>query len=285
MKSLQYYSLLFLLLCGSCMDFSPKMQKDGTSYLYKGQEQIIISYTQNTKMSPELLSTTAKMIQMIIKNTPKFLATNEFYIEGLSGDEFSDFFMIGDSIFLSLPYFKNRTLIYGYISRLYEQFMLKQQAYPFIPLADIQKLFSSQFISAQENNNLINFTAQYAIDKIFFVSILEFLERPIRYFYPSKTKDELYRVLIYPELLGFWKSLERRFGKKMILEIAQKNYTPEDFYIRFGEKVSDLEAFYVNNIKNSKEKSKFLRNTNTYNQLTNFLYLYMSGTKRALMAE
>jgi len=284
-QNIIWLNLLLMLLITNCVNYTPKLVEDDNVYLYQGKEQIIVSFFKDRDINKKILNTTSRIINFIRKQTPKNFLEKDFYIEGLTGESFTDFFIIGDSLFLSFPYYKNKTLIYAYLSSLYERFMVKYQLYPFIPLIDIERIFEGEKINKKENISLISVTAQYAIDKIFFVSILEFLERPERYFYPSKTKTELFRIVIFPELLGFWNSLEFRFGKDLILKLAQKNYTPEDFYIGFGEKISDLESYYVKSLKKIEKKSLILKNTNIYNQLTNVLQLYMSGTKRSLMAE
>ena len=275
---------LIMLLVSSCSS-SSQLVKDGDVYLFQGKEQIILSFLSE-KVSGDTLEMTGSMVAYLIEVLPPELAEEEVFIEGLGDSDFYNFHLIADYLFFSKSFYKNKTLIYGYIASLYELFMIEQKKSAFIPLMEMQKIVAGQKISKSENEELLKSTVKYALDRIYFISTLEFLERPNKYFFPQKTKDELYQILVYPEILGYWKYLEFRFGKLMLLDIAKKEYSPEDFHVSFGEEVGELESAYVKTIEKDESVSPIIKeNPKLYTQLTNTLELYMSGTKKSLMTE
>ncbi|MGL4367607.1 MAG: hypothetical protein ACRCTQ_04945 [Brevinemataceae bacterium] len=274
---------LSLFVC-SCAMTAPYLVKQDDVFLFRGSDSIVVSFTDNNE-TDLVLKTTASMIQFILNERPKNVEYQNIFIEGLSGNGFVDFFIIADNLILLESVFKNKMLIYSYIAFLYEEFRQKNKEYQFVPLADFKKLFNNKVLSVSENDLLTAALVQYSIDSIYFISLLEFLERQDRYFYPMKAREELFQVLIFPEIVSFWKYMEFRFGKTKLFDVALKNYTPEEFHVEFGEKVSDLESAYVKYIKDKSSKPNLLKQTEQWNNFTNTLYLYMSGTKRSLMSE
>ncbi|MGL4562866.1 MAG: hypothetical protein ACRCVW_03320 [Brevinema sp.] len=263
----------------SCAVFPPTLEKSDDVYLYQGKERVIVSFT--TDPSKETLLTTAKAIQFLLSHLPEELSQAQFLVEGLTGEFFVDFFMIADHMLLTTSLYHNKMFIYAYISSLYQEFMIKQKKYSFIPIQDLELLIGQQH-SAKYDDVLFKFAVQYAVDDIYFVSVLELLERSNRYFFPKNTSSELFKILIFPEILTFWNYMEFRFGKQMLLEFSKNQYTPEDFHVVFGEKVSDIENSYVKILSNNIQKTSL---TNIQDKLTNILGLYMSGTKKSLMSE
>lgn len=279
MRTILYFSFLFFL---GCSQFSPSFVKEDNVYLYQGKDQVIVSFTSDINNNTTLKST-AQAVSFLLSHLPDQLKNENFYIEGLTGEIFTDFFTIADNMFLSVSYFQNKALVYGYISSLYEQFMLHYKQYPFIPIKDFEMIMKKNNISVKKTDLLFKFTVKYALDNIFFISILEFFERPNRYFFPTYTNSELFKILVFPEMLTFWKYMEFRFGKQVLLEYAQKQYTPEEFYITFGEKISEIENTYVKGIEALDENTKDL--SLIKDQLIQTLKLYMSGTKKSLMSK
>ncbi|MGL4393897.1 MAG: hypothetical protein ACRCS8_01545 [Brevinema sp.] len=271
-------SILMLLSLGSCAYFAPSLEKSDDVYLYEGREKVIVSFAQEP--SKDTLNQTAKAISFLSSRLPNTLSEESFVVEGLSGEFFPDFFRIADYMFLSTSLYKNKTLIYAHISSLYYEFMTKNKEYAFIPIKDFQNLVGMQ--SPRNYELLYKHAVQYAVDDIFFVSILEFMERPDRYFFARNTSGELFKTLIYPEILTFWQYMEFRFGTKMLLDFAQKPYTPEDFHITFGEKIADIENTYVKQLANNIQNTSL---TNIQSELSQYTKLYMAGTKKNLMSE
>ncbi|MDK2817973.1 MAG: hypothetical protein KFW21_00815 [Spirochaetota bacterium] len=279
--------IILLLVCfisSSCNSFNSNLVKDGDVYLFQGKEQVIVSFV-GIDPTIETLDNTAKIIAFLKQKQTKELSSESVLIEGLTDNIFYNFHVIGEALFFVKPYYQNKTLIYGYIASLYADFSFKNNKNFFIPLQEFQKFIKENKIPNKDDELLMKVVVDFAINEVFFVSVLELLERPQRYFYSQKTQEELYQTLIYPEILGFWNYLVFRFGRTMLLKIAQEKYTPESWHVLFGEETSELEAAYVKNIKDSKKKLKVLSNEEVYKDLTNSLQLYMTGTKKSLMTE
>ncbi|MGL4388677.1 MAG: hypothetical protein ACRCTJ_04720 [Brevinema sp.] len=275
MKRLSITMFLFL---GSCAYFAPSLEKSDDVYLYAGKEQIVVSFTKEP--SKEVLQTTAKAISFLLSRLPNELAQENFAIEGLSGEFFVDFFTIADHLFLTTSLYQNKAIIYAYISSLYYEFTIKNKQYSFIPIKDFEHLIGKK--SERDYKLLFKYSVQYSIDEIFFVSILEFFERSSRYFFPKNTSSELFKSLIFPEILTLWQYMEFRFGRTLLLEYAQKEYSPEQFHISFAEKVSDIENTYVKQLEKNIQQTSL---TNIQENLNQKLKLYMAGTKKSLMSE
>ena len=279
--------IVLLLVCfisSSCSSFNNKLVKEGDVYLFQGKEDIIVSFIGGDPKD-KTLEDTAKIIAFLKQKQTKNLSDESVFIEGLTDNIFYNFHIIGESLFFIKPFYENKTLIYGYLASLYAEFSLKNKNNSFIPLQEFQNFVKEHKIPNKDDELLMKVAVDFAVNEIFFVSILELLERPQRYFYPQKTKEELYQTLIYPEILGFWNYLQFRFGTVMLLEVAQQKYTPESWHVLFGEEISDLEGAYVKSIKGSRDKMAVLSDEETYKNFTNSLQLYMSGTKKSLMAE
>ena len=280
----KFVLLLVCFISSSCNSFNNNLVKDGDVYLFQGKEQVIVSFV-GIDPTIETLDNTAKIIAFLKQKQTKELSSESVLIEGLTDNIFYNFHVIGEALFFVTPYYQNKTLIYGYIASLYADFSFKNNKNSFIPLQEFQKFIKENKISNKDDELLMKVVVDFAINEVFFVSVLELLERPQRYFYSQKTQEELYQTLIYPEILGFWNYLVFRFGQTMLLQIAQEKYTPESWHVLFGEETSELEAAYVKNIKDSKKKLKVLSNEEVYKDLTNSLQLYMTGTKKSLMTE
>ncbi len=280
----KFVLLLVCFISSSCNSFNNNLVKDGDVYLFQGKEQVIVSFV-GIDPTIETLDNTAKIIAFLKQKQTKELSSESVLIEGLTDNIFYNFHVIGEALFFVKPYYQNKTLIYGYIASLYADFSFKNNKNSFIPLQEFQKFIKENKISNKDDELLMKVVVDFAINEVFFVSVLELLERPQRYFYSQKTQEELYQTLIYPEILGFWNYLVFRFGQTMLLQIAQEKYTPESWHVLFGEETSELEAAYVKNIKDSKKKLKVLSNEEVYKDLTNSLQLYMTGTKKSLMTE
>ena len=279
--------IVLLLVCfisSSCSSFNNKLVKEGDVYLFQGKEDIIVSFIGGDPKD-KTLEDTAKIIAFLKQKQTKNLSGESVFIEGLTDNIFYNFHIIGESLFFIKPFYENKTLIYGYLASLYAEFSLKNKNNSFIPLQEFQNFVKEHKIPNKDDELLMKVAVDFAVNEIFFVSILELLERPQRYFYPQKTKEELYQTLIYPEILGFWNYLQFRFGTVMLLEVAQQKYTPESWHVLFGEEISDLEGAYVKSIKGSRDKMAVLSDEETYKNFTNSLQLYMSGTKKSLMTE
>lgn len=279
--------IVLLLVCfisSSCSSFNTKLVKEGDVYLFQGKEDIIVSFIGGD-LEANTLNDTAKIIDFLKQKQSKNLSDESIFIEGLTDNTFYNFHMIGESLFFIKPFYENRTLIYGYLASLYAEFSLKNKDNAFIPLQEFQNFIKENKIPNKDDELLMKVAVDFAINEVFFVSILELLERPQRYFYPQKTKEELYQTLIYPEILGFWNYLQFRFGTAMLLEIAQQKYTPELWHVLFGEEINELEGAYVKSIKSSRDKMEVLSDEVIYKNFTNSLQLYMSGTKKSLMTE
>lgn len=281
MNRIGFLLTYIIVILGACTSRAV-LVKDGDIYLYQGKEQIVVSFKKEP--DSEILVKTVRYISFLVSKLPEKLAEEDVSIEGLTGDPFSDFYTIGDTLFFSIPFYHNKMLIYGYLASLYQEFH-KKDDYAFVPMRDFQNLLKDQKLSPQETMLLYNASVDYAVEATFFVSLLELLERQQRYFYPQKTEEELFRVLIYPEILGFWEEMAFRFGTQMMLETAQKVYTPESWHVIFGEEVNQLEANYVKATKKAKEQSVLLSDQILYQNLTNSLFLYMTGTKKSLMLD
>lgn len=273
-------SLLILLGFSSCVSNTSLIQ-DGSVYLFQGKEQVIISFTHQP--SKKLLSNTGEIISFLKKQLPFSIKDESILIEGLSDDIFFNFFLIGDRLFFSTDQLKNKTLIYAYIASLYQEF--HQKTSPFIAISEFENFIQNKKITAKENEILLKATVDFAVKDIYFVSILELLERPRRYFFPQKAKDELFRVLIYPEITTFWNYLSFRFGKQNLFEFAQYEYNKTAWQNNFGEEIHDTESAFVKTLDNIKQTSSILNDDKNYQTFTNSLQLYMSGTKKSLMKE
>lgn len=282
-KNTTTFLFFLLILISSACTSSSDLVKEGDVYLFQGKEQIILSFLQE-KVDDSILQRTGKMVSFLRTSLPKELSSEDILIEGLTGNAFYDFHLIADNLFFIKPFYKNKTLLYGYFGSLYENFMVQEKQNPFIPLKDFQEIVDKGSINKKQNDELIQATVNYAVDSVYFISLLELLERSQRYFYPQKTREELYQILIYPEIVSFWNYLNFRFGKTMILKIAQEEYTPESFHIAFGEEVGTLESSYVKTIQ-EESSMQILNNQEIYSKFTNILQLYMSGTKKSLMTE
>ncbi len=275
-----WYVILFLLsACGT----QSSLIKDGDVYLYQGKTQIIIGFTTPTQ-SDEILDTTAEMITFLQKKSPK--TEESFLIEGLTDDTFFNFYAIADSLFFGNDLYQNKTLIYGYVSSLYVEFSQKHlNKNSFIALGEFDNFIKDHSLSQKETEILLQSAVAFAIDDIFYISTLELLERPQRYFYPQKTKEELFRVSIYPELVSYWNYLQFRFGQNLLLKTAQKPYDAQEWQAIFGEDIGTVEASFVSSVKGSHQKSAILSTESNYTTFTNSLKLYLSGTKKSLMVE
>ena len=276
--------LLVCFISSSCSSFNNKLVKEGDVYLFQGKEDVIVSFIGEDPKD-KTLNDTAKIIAFLKQKQSKNLSDESVFIEGLTDNTFYNFHIIGENLFFIKPFYENKTLIYGYLASLYAEFSLKNKNNAFIPLQEFQNFIKVNKIANKDNELLMNVAVDFAIKDVFFVSILELLERPQRYFYPQKTKEELYQTLIYPEILGFWNYLQFRFGTAMLLEVAQQKYTPEAWHVLFGEEISELEGAYVKSIKDSRDKMSVLSDEEIYKNFTNSLQLYMSGTKKSLMTE
>ncbi|MGL5955483.1 MAG: hypothetical protein ACRC0X_02600 [Brevinema sp.] len=271
------FLILLLLFLNGCVS-NNTLVKDGEVYLFEGQEQIILSFVMS-EPSLELLDNTANAISFLSRKLPKASIPSSVFIEGLIEDRFYNFFLIADRLFSD--YYQNKTLLYGYIATLQEDFAGKNE--PFIPISEFQNFMRDKEASPKEREQLLKATVEYAVDHIFFVSILELLERPQRYFYPQNSREELFQVLIYPEILTFWNYMQFRFGTKLLLDTAQTPYSPEHWQIAFGEEPSTIESAYVHTLKGSDKKSSILSIQRNYQDFTNSLQLYLSGTKKSLL--
>ncbi|MGL4677446.1 MAG: hypothetical protein ACRCWI_07240 [Brevinema sp.] len=273
------FLILILLFLNGCIS-NNTLVKDGEVYLFKGKEQIILSFAVS-EPSPILLDDTATTTAFLSRKFPK--NQDSILIEGLTEDRFYNFFLIADNLFSD--YYKNRMLLYGYIASLHEEFVGKNNTQPFIPISEFQNFMQNKEASLKERDHLLKSTVEYAIDHVFFVSILELLERPQRYFYPQNTREELFQILIYPEILTFWNYMQFRFGNRLLFDMLKQDYNAESWKIAFGEEPNNLESAYVNTLKESYKNSLILSITSNYQDFTNSLQLYMSGTKKSLIKE
>lgn len=276
-RILSVASVLFLSACSS--GFS---EKNG-AYHYQGRDNIILSFAQGVEVTPALLKDTAALVDALLKDAPAALKTEKLAVEGLGADSFYNLFLLGDALFLGgvKPY-QNKTLVYAFLASVYDKFLAGQKRHSPVPLADFAAL--SQGAPSQDISRLNSYIVTYAVNEIFFVSILEMLDRPQRYFYPAKTKEELFRTLFYPELLGFWDYMAVRYGAGKLFAYALNEYSPEGFEVEFAEKISDVEGAFVEYAKKNAEGIVF--SPPEYREkLDSLLNLYMTGTKKSLMTE
>lgn len=278
------FSLVSLIL--GCVSLDRGLVKSGDSheYIYK-KSRLIVTFSEGSENEQNTIQT-AEMLRFLLKRVP-IQKKQDFYIEGLTDDLFYNFHLAGEALFFSQldDVYQNRMLIYGYLGFLYSQFSYIRHEMAPIPLESFNELFAGQKFKRKEYDALIDTAVDFAVKEIFFISILELLERQGRYFYPAKTNEELYRVLIYPEVLSFWQYMESRFGRKFLFKAAQKPYSPEEFKSLFAEPVSDLEASYVKKVQAGAAKNQLTSRKNLYESYLQLLGLYMSGTKKSLMRE
>lgn len=276
------FSLISLISGCMSLDRGLVKSKDSYEYLYK-KSRLIVTFSPGYENEQNIIQT-SEMLGFLLKRIP-IQKKQDFYIEGLTDNLFYNFHTAGEALFFSRldDAYQNRMLIYGYLGFLYSQFSYSRHQMTPIPLESFNELFAGQKFSRKEYNAWIDTAVDFAVKEIFFISILELLERQGRYFYPAKTQEELYRVLIYPEALSFWQYMESRFGRQLLLKAAQKPYSPDEFKTLFAEQISDLEAGYVKRIQAGAAKNQLTDRKNLYESYLQLLGLYMSGTKKSLM--
>lgn len=286
MKTANILFFSFVLLILGCVSSDRGLVKSGDAYEYIDKtNRLIVTFSEGSE-NEQNISRTAEMFRFLLEKVP-VQKKQDFYIEGLTDDLFYNFHLAGEELFFSQrdDVYQNRMLIYGYLAFLYSRFSYGRHQMAPIPLESFNELFAGQKFDRKEYNALIDMAVDFAVKEIFFISILELLERQGRYFYPAKTNEELYRVLIYPEVLSFWQYMESRFGRKFLFKAAQKPYSPEEFKNLFAEPISDLEAGYVKKVQASSAKNPLTSRKNLYESYLQLLELYMSGTKKSLMRE
>lgn len=278
------FSFVFLILGCISSDRGLVKSKDSYEYAYKGK-RLIVTFSEDFE-NEQNLHQTAEMFRFLLEKVP-VQEKQDFYIEGLTDDLFYNFHLTGEELFFSQrdTIYQNKMLIYGYLAFLYSQFSYNKHQMSPIPLESFNALFAGQDLNRKEYSALIDTAVDFAVKEIFFISILELLERQGRYFYPAKTNEELYRVLIYPEILSYWQYMESRFGRRFLFKAAQKPYSSEEFKSLFAESVSDLEAGYVKKVQANAAKNPLASRENLYKSYLQLLELYMSGTKKSLMRE
>lgn len=281
-----FFSIMTSFLLILCLNFCSKnhlnLIKDGDVYRLSNNKLITLSFVQSLDVSFDILDQSVKILEFLIHKELAPVKT-EIHIEGLQGELFHDFMMIADTL-CDYEKYPNKTILYAYFSSLYEKFSIKIRQYPFIPLIDFQKLFTDYKINLKNNAELVGFVVTYSVEQVYFVSLLELLERPERYFYPKKVKEELYRVLIYPEVLSFWHYMEARFGKSLLLSAAEKSYTAEYFHMKFSEEISNIEASYVKSMEVKSQRVTWMTE-DLRKSLDEMLFCYMSGTKKRLFSD
>lgn len=286
MKTANILFFSFVLVISGCVASDRGLVKSGDAYEYIDKtNRLIVTFSEGSE-NEQNISRTAEMLRFLLEKVP-VRKKQDFYIEGLTDDLFYNFHLAGEELFFSQrdDVYQNRMLIYGYLAFLYSQFSYGRHQMAPIPLENFNELFAGQKFERKEYNALIDTAVDFAVKEIFFISILELLERQGRYFYPAKTNEELYRVLIYPEVLSFWQYMESRFGRKFLFKAARKPYSPEEFKNFFAEPISDLEAGYVKKVQASAAKNPLTSRKNLYESYLQLLELYMSGTKKSLMRE
>lgn len=286
MKTANILFFSFVLVISGCVASDRGLVKSGDAYEYIDKtSRLIVTFSEGSE-NEQNISRTAEMLRFLLKKVP-VRKKQDFYIEGLTDDLFYNFHLAGEELFFSRrdDVYQNRMLIYGYLAFLYSQFSYGKHQMAPIPLENFNELFAGQKFERKEYNALIDTAVDFAVKEIFFISILELLERQGRYFYPAKTNEELYRILIYPEVLSFWQYMESRFGRKFLFKAARKPYSPEEFKNLFAEPISDLEAGYVKKVQAGAAKNPLTSRKNLYESYLQLLELYMSGTKKSLMRE
>ncbi|MGL5722346.1 MAG: hypothetical protein ACRCY4_08105 [Brevinema sp.] len=263
-----------MLLLGAC---SQGFRANGENYRYQSQgADVTVSFANPEDATPDRLKDLSKMVDVLVKEMPASLKTDVIEVEGLTSDNFYNIFVIGHSYFLGAvtPY-QNKMAVYAFISWVYNKALGGT-----LPVVSFEELAQSASANRKEINN---YTIVYSLDNIFFVSVIEMFERQDRYFYSARAKDDLFRILFYPELLGFWEYGAGRFGKSMMFDFALKPYSTEDFRVMFGEDVADLEKAFVDSVR--AQNSKTTLSMDFRNQYDELLEDAMKNTKQSLMRE
>ena len=265
---------VMMLLLGAC---SQGFRAEGEAYRYRSQgADVTVHFANKEDATSARLKNLSHMVELLVKEMPTALKTDPIDVEGLTGDDFYNIFAIGDAFFLGgVEPYQNKMAVYAFLCSVYSRALGEA-----LPVANFEELAKKLSTKRSEINN---YTIVYSLDNIFFVSILEMLERQNRYFYSARAKDELFRILFYPELLGFWEYGAGRFGRTLMFDFALKPYTEESARVLFGESVPDLEKAFVDSVR--AQNSKTTLSMEFRDQYDELLETAMKNTKQSLMRE
>lgn len=264
-----------MLLLGACSQgFRPE---ENEAFRYRSQgADITVRFANQEDASSERLQNLSQMVDLLVKEMPSSLTAEAIDVEGLTSDDFYNIFAIGESYFLGgvLPY-QNKMAVYSFLCSVYNR-SLKGT----LPVSSFEELAEEMSVDRKEINN---YTIEYSLDNIYFVSLLEMLERQDRYFYAARAQEDLFRILFYPELLGFWEYAASRFGLALMFEFANNAYTEESTRALFGETISDIEKAFVDSVRAQNRRNRLPKEFQSEYSLR--LESAMKNTKQSLMRE
>ncbi|MGA2141615.1 MAG: hypothetical protein ABSG94_04245 [Brevinematales bacterium] len=193
-------------------------------------------------------------------------------------DNYRLFYSIGLHL---LSYWKNDLLKYGVIEMEWEKMDSGDSGSRYFRISDVDDVLKKYRMKPGESSMLNAYAVNFLLKEISFVSIQEFLSRPERYFNQGELDSVFTRMTVIPESEEFTLYILKKFGKPVLLSLAESRFSNDGWSKMTDEKINETEGAFSRNIENYNFNGIFTNSVFT-NELYGALKLYNKNTKKTL---
>lgn len=193
-------------------------------------------------------------------------------------DNYRLFYSIGLHI---LSDWKNDLLKYGVIEMEWKKMNSGDAGSSDFRINDVDDVLKKYRIKPGESSMLNTYVVNFLLKEISFVSIQEFLSRPDRYFNQGELDNVFTRMTVIPESEEFTRYILNKFGKPVLLNLAESRFSNDAWAKMTDEKINETEGAFSRSIENYNFNGIFTNSVFT-NELYGTLKLYNKNTKKTL---